>query len=391
MKKRAVASEVLDVYTRMSPSKLNIEDDKVFNTIENRLVSIIEDRLKFPRRFFKDINYLNLGCGTGEPDIIFATWGAYGIGIDINPISIERANNLRERFSVGHRLQYMVGNVEQPELNNKFGLVISDGVLPHVENPEKLLHAMCGNVESDGYLILGFLDLGGNIQRLLHGVIVRLLSEGNDHDVIENIAYSIFKDHLERCAQYGGRTVKAVINDYIINKHSYGIDTFQIIEFMRSNGFSLHTSYPFVERFVNSNPSDQASTQRTCNTDYSIFQQLCWTFAREYDEWDSEIRKSCKANIFFEGLNENILSADNSNECEVNEPFSDIFEFLDSVEDNLLGKATRDCRQGLFELKELLEALHKGKINNKNCLEYRRIFKGFNGFGTVYLSFKNVN
>jgi hypothetical protein len=59
-------------------------------------------------------------------------------------------------------------------------------------------------------------------------------------------------------------------------------------------------------------------------------------------------------------LNEAVLSVDKT-ECEVNEG---LFE---SVESRLLGKVTRNCRQGYLELKELMEAIYKGQITGESC------------------------
>ena len=78
-----------------------------------------------------------------------------------------------------------------------YDFVISLGVIPHVDNPKKLLENMASRVKNDGFCILGYLDISGNLQRILHGSIVKRISKLHPNSDLNNIALELFEDHLD--------------------------------------------------------------------------------------------------------------------------------------------------------------------------------------------------
>ena len=387
MKGRAVENEVLSVYQRISPSALPIEEREMFEAVSRRLKNIYFHRLKFPLRFFDGLSYANFGCGSGEQDMVLASWGGRGVGIDLNPISIARANKLKDRFGFDDRLRFIESNVLEPELpEDSYDLVLSDGVIPHVENPRGFLKQMASRVAPGGFLLLGYLDQAGNMQRLLHGVVTRMMVEDEaDFEKVEKVAYALFKDHLDRCAHYGGRTVQAVINDYIINKHSYGIDTVEIISLMKEQGFSIHSGYPLNTSFINSSPSDQYNSEEMSDSGYWQLQQLAWMFARDHNEW---ISPEDVKEIWLGDLDELILSKATQKESDkLMGGFRYKVELFRKGLEQLL---ETNIEVGITELHDLMSNLSRITEEGVDALPqslYERLFRGFNGFGTCYLSF----
>ena len=108
---RAIENEVLDVHQRISPSALPIEDKTIFDAVPRRLKIIYFHRHKFPPCFVDGLRYANFGCGTGEQDMVLASWGARGVGVGLNPISVARANERKQRFGYADRLRFVEGNV----------------------------------------------------------------------------------------------------------------------------------------------------------------------------------------------------------------------------------------------------------------------------------------
>jgi len=384
MKSRAKADEVLNIYQRISPSSLPIEEKEVFERVHKRLRDTWFGRLKFHPRMFRGANYANFGCGTGEQDMVYAGWGARGFGIDFNDKSIERANALKAQFGFEQELNFEVQDVLNPRLpTQEYDLVLSDGVLSHVEDPQRMLENMADHVKSDGFLLLGYLDQAGNVQRLIHGVIAWSLAQSNSYEAVEDISYRLFKDHLDRCAQFGGRTVKAVINDYILNKHSYGLDTVEIVKILMRRGLRLNSGYPLSPGIVFSNPTNQIEEDILHQEIYIRFQQLAWMFARDYNEWDFG---SIGDNGFslFGDLDRVILRESDVGPEKIIE---ELRNFGQKFKDAFAAKLDSLVFEGLDELALVLNSMQEGSDPETLIGKLDRLFRGFNGFSTCYLSF----
>ena len=90
--------EVLRDFKKKSPSKINIENKKIFKKYLKNHLNLFNESLKFPIELFKNKKVLDLGCGTGEVDIILNSFGAKCYGFDFNDISINRANFLKKNL-----------------------------------------------------------------------------------------------------------------------------------------------------------------------------------------------------------------------------------------------------------------------------------------------------
>ena len=91
---------VLKDFKKKSPSKINIENKKVFKRYLDNHLNLFNENLKFPIEIFKNKRILDLGCGTGEVDIILNSFGAKCYGFDFNEISIDRANFLKKKYKL---------------------------------------------------------------------------------------------------------------------------------------------------------------------------------------------------------------------------------------------------------------------------------------------------
>jgi 2-polyprenyl-3-methyl-5-hydroxy-6-metoxy-1,4-benzoquinol methylase len=371
---RSSASDVLASYQRVSPSALPIEDDPaVLAHVEDRLHNILFSRLKLPRIVFRDRTVADLGCGTGEKNIILARWGAACHGIDFNPDSIGRAKAIANRFGLTDRLWFGVQDVHKPRLpKTAYDFVICNGVLPHVENPEGVIGEMARLVAPDGFAVVGYLDSGGNIQRLLHGAITRLLAKGAEPEEIERIAYRLFPENLDRFVKYGGRDLKAVINDYICNRHSYGLDTLAIIRLMHERGLGLYSSYPLQPRLVNASPTDQIND--TIDPLFVRYQQLLWMLAATENDYISDV----EIPDLFGRIEAVIAGAESSK--------ADLGAILDAF-DALTASIRSMVNAAIAELTHVIDRLCDGTLSETQITGLDHLFRGFNGFGTCYLCF----
>jgi len=83
-----VSNAVLENYLKSSPSKLPIDDQEFRKKHFLNRERLFQDHLKLPLRLFNDAELLDLGCGTGEQDLVYADWGANLTLVDMNPDSI---------------------------------------------------------------------------------------------------------------------------------------------------------------------------------------------------------------------------------------------------------------------------------------------------------------
>lgn len=88
--------------------------------------------------FFKGKKCLDGGCGTGRFAIAMAQLGAIeSIGIDIGARSLDFANKQRDRLGL-HNISFKEMSVDNLKFDdNYFDVVISNGVLHHIENTDK--------------------------------------------------------------------------------------------------------------------------------------------------------------------------------------------------------------------------------------------------------------
>ena len=83
---------------------------------------------------------LDMGCGSGEVDIIFGLRGYRVCGVDISPYAIEIAEkHLRDQEGLSGRVQFVIGNIEEIDLGERFNTALIYHTLEHVMNPHRAL------------------------------------------------------------------------------------------------------------------------------------------------------------------------------------------------------------------------------------------------------------
>jgi len=105
-------------------------------------------------RFLKS-EILDVGCGSGEIDIIIAEKGYIITSVDISPYAIQLAQKLAEgRPGCKERLEFLVGNIEQMDFNKKFSTAIISHTLEHVINPETMMERVIKLLNHGSYILV---------------------------------------------------------------------------------------------------------------------------------------------------------------------------------------------------------------------------------------------
>jgi len=83
---------------------------------------------------------LDMGCGSGEVDIIFGLRGFRVCGVDISPYAVEIAErHLRVHEGLSARVRFVVGDIEEIDLGEQFNTALIYHTLEHVMNPHRAL------------------------------------------------------------------------------------------------------------------------------------------------------------------------------------------------------------------------------------------------------------
>jgi len=74
---------------------------------------------------------------------------------------------------------------------------MSFGVIAHVPDQKNMFRRMAKAAKKGGFVMLGFVEDAGLIQRLLHRAIVLANSEKSDEEIFR-IAKTCFSEHIDR-------------------------------------------------------------------------------------------------------------------------------------------------------------------------------------------------
>lgn len=79
---------------------------------------------------------LDVGCGSGEIDIIYGMKGYNVCGLDISKYAIEIAErHLKRQPQLSERVSFINGNIEDTDLTDRFNTAVIYHTLEHVINP----------------------------------------------------------------------------------------------------------------------------------------------------------------------------------------------------------------------------------------------------------------
>ena len=392
--------EVLSAFKKVSPSKIGIEDEVEFAKYIHSQHNLYLYKLKFPPDLFRNKKIIDFGCGTGEMDFVFAGWGAQVKGFDFNDLSISRANSLKKSLSSSFDVKFEQGDVDDyPVEPESYDITVSLGVIAHVPDQENMFRRMVHATRNGGFIILGYIEDSGLIQRLLHRVIVKANSDKSDDEVFK-IAKEYFSEHIDRSVKFGGRTAESVINDYLVNPHYIGISSQKLFSWAKIYGIEYYSAWPNIDLpFTVDSPYSKLIEKD--NPVYSLYFSLLrlrWLYAQDEDESVlSELVKltpdlDSKIESFFESLNCMLQHYDLSGKR-----LNDVSDKLHVLEielskasvafNEILAKQFSDLNSELLRILEMVNLkIEKGVDFNLNNLS-KKLFRGYNGLGTSYVIF----
>lgn len=398
-----VGKEVLDVYTKENPSFIDIEQHKEFDKFAFAQKRLWQDLLKLPLRSFKDSQVLDFGCGTGEVDIFLALHGATVKGVDFNSISIDRAKKLSNQFQINDKVSFSVGDIhKQPFQPNSADFGISLGVLPHLKDAKRVFDNIIVSCKDGAFVILGFVEELGIVQRLLHRSIIRAIA-GFDEDSIVKIARQAFPDHINRSIKYGQRSERSIIYDYLVNKHMYGLPLEKVLSWFKSSSINYYSSWPSIDLpfLISPYSSKSIELMNPVWREYRALLRLRWLFTQMEDDYVlSQIMETLKgtdlcisklvnelSDLLATMVQEQKSAWTEEDQSSLNQIDTEIIRVTTNGLKQLIKRMDNELNDSFRTLQNIVSKINK--LQNGTANEFKPInnfFRELNGIGTIYLT-----
>ncbi len=394
------ANRVLKDFKKESPSQINIKkkyDFKKYLTMHENLFN----NLKFPLELFKNKKVIDLGCGTGEVDFVLNKFGAKLECLDFNGKSIDYAKKLKKKLKLKN-INFRTASIEEYKVKKKhFDISTSFGVITHVYDQEGLFKKLVNSTKKKGYIILGFVEDAGLIQRLLHRAIIRKLSNKSEKEIYV-YAKKLFREHLDRSMKFGMRTYRGIINDYLVNQAYYGLSSTKLHQWAQKYNLEFYSSSPEISLPLRIDPGikDQKIKSTKLKIMLNSIFRLRSIFSQQSDEEvynnliTAQNNKLDKDIESFINLTTHILQKSNNNASKkelkkLNEVKKKIKENIKFSFKNLEKNIASNFFPMSNEIFEIIKEINNKKISFRSIKKkINFLFKGYNGLGTSYYIFK---
>jgi len=228
--------------------------------------SIVFKFLGFSKKYAPK-KILCAGCGTGEETIALSKLfpGSEIFAIDISTNSLKKAENLAKKMDV-HNVEYMRMSIlaELPKLDKKFDLVLSAGVIHHLENPLQGFKNLAEKMEDEGDMVISLYSTYGDFVYKLEVLSLDILAGKN----IEKR-----KSWAEKLGFDKG-TNKASFSDYYLNPQVKTYTIGEVRGFAKSSNLILDSVVPplFLDDAVEFGRKFQGdSMSRKILYDFAVF------------------------------------------------------------------------------------------------------------------------
>jgi len=119
-------------------------------------VKSVDRRLVDPTNI-KGKYILDVGCGNGYDSLLFTSYGAKVVGIDISPESIKTSQKNSKIFHLDDSVQFEVGDATKLRFpSNSFDIVYSFSVIDHIptgEGRQQAINEMARVVKPEGHVV----------------------------------------------------------------------------------------------------------------------------------------------------------------------------------------------------------------------------------------------
>lgn len=393
-----IEKEVLKNYLIQSPSKLPLSIKKFKKKFFNNKEKLFLECLKLPKKLFLNADMLDLGSGTGEHDICYAKWGANLTLVDINQTSNIQAKKYFKIFKVKNKLKKVVTNsIYNFKSKKKFDIIICEGVMHHMQEPERAYKIILKNLKPGGFCILSLAFDFSHFQRSLQRLIMYELRGKGSTEENEKIIRTLFSETINRSHKLGGRSKKQIIYDFYNNPKHKGINLISILGWFKKSKMDYYSSFPSIEPEGFMNGLTQKSIGEYLKEEplITLFQSIYFLMAskdyqenfKKYSFEARRVQKNWKNFLKVSKLNDIDERTKNLNLVMIAKKFN---SFTNS---NIafFNKRNSDTTKKIIifnkEFHQLLKSLKNKNIKSikKNIKNFSHMFRGYNGVPSNYI------
>lgn len=135
---------------------------------------------------FNGKKILDAGCGTSQRVLGFAKRypKAKFLGIDMTTASLNVARQLALRHNV-QNITFKEKDILNLELDEKFDIIVSTGVLHHLTDPQRGVSNLCRHLDKDGVICLWYYHPFGESERLMDRELLLTLWDPKSSDLLK--------------------------------------------------------------------------------------------------------------------------------------------------------------------------------------------------------------
>lgn len=218
----------------------------------------------------KDINVFEVGCGEGGVLLPFYEKGCYCLGVDLDPIRIDLANDFLKKEIASGKMEFMCKNIFDADFlarfEGYFDVIILKDVIEHIPDQQSFVIYLKKLLKKEGQIFFGFppwyMPFGGHQQlaehklgmmpwyhilpKPLYKAILKAIGENEDHikELMEIYDTRISIERFERVIRQSGLKV--------LNKQHYLINPIYKYKFGMKprKQWKPITYFPYLRDFV---------------------------------------------------------------------------------------------------------------------------------------------
>lgn len=176
-KTKQVENKTQEVYNFCPPTKTHYASDKAREYYKNEWGKLFTE-LGFTPTRFQGLQLLDVGCGSCEKATFYCEWGANVTGIDATNSVLKLAQDV-----IGTRnIKLIQTSLFDFKPEEKFDLIISDGVLHCTANTFEALQTITQHLKPEGHIIISLINVRGSLWWFpIARFITRLLGGSDFH------------------------------------------------------------------------------------------------------------------------------------------------------------------------------------------------------------------
>jgi 2-polyprenyl-3-methyl-5-hydroxy-6-metoxy-1,4-benzoquinol methylase len=397
-----ITHSVMNVYKKVNPSFVeNIATEKARKEYFLKWSNLIVKKLKIPPLCFCNSTLLDVGCGSGEKSLVYASLGARVLGLDINEKAIEMAKTAAMDWgeNIKERVEFRVCSVFKIDIDQSFDIIVSDGVIHHTAYPKKAFNNFVRLLRPGGVLLLGLAEPCGFFQRQLQRYFVNKIAESYKEETKLKIAIILFEEKLKRASKVSGRSVISTAYDSFINPQIVPIAFHEVKNWMDEYDVHLDCTWPpsDIPLQTDSQYHELLESSNQSVLGWETLSRVFWMLNNKHDKDLFNSYKNYDSNLFDFLKQIPSICSDNSLKTHA---LSKTLKQINEIETTPLPGLSVEKDLSVF-IREILHANKEIDIMKSQGLKpeeiakklnFRRLFAGFSGVGMVYYrGTKNLN